>query len=99
MPSDSWLSEKDGDREMAKTTKVLTTIHTNPHTKELRAVGLTIGYQGGSAELLVHVDGPRSHDIDLAEVIRLELQSLIEALEAVAASSDNILLPGRTPRE
>lgn len=66
--------------------------HTHPHTGEFHSFSFTVVYPNGSAEVQVHLEGPRSRELDLREIVRLELSPVIEAIEAMAASSNNILL-------
>jgi len=72
--------------------------HTHTHTGDLQSFSLTVPYAHGSADLQVHITGPRSHDIDQREIIRLEIHAVLDALEKAVEASDNILLSGATGR-
>jgi len=75
---------------------VITDTHT--HTNELRAVSFEFEYPHGSAELTIHIDGPRAQDREVgsrAELIRLEIEQVINALQQITASSENIRIAER----
>jgi hypothetical protein len=69
--------------------------NSDAHTDELKAITFTIHYPNGSAQIHVVIDGPRSKELSRSEVVRLEIQGLIDALQKVAVSSKNIRVAER----
>ena len=79
----------------APNTKVDVITNSDPHTDELKAITFTVHYRNGSAQMHIVIDGPRSKELSHPEVVRLEMQALIDALQNAAPTSKNIQVTER----
>lgn len=65
-------------------------LHTDK-SGDLTALCLRLHYGHAQADITIHPASHRSVELGLPEVARLEIHMLIDALEAAAKSSSNIL--------
>jgi hypothetical protein len=70
--------------------KVNVITNSDARTGDLNAITFTVHYPNGSAQIHVVIDGPRSKELSGPELVRLEIQGLIDALQKIAKSSKNI---------
>jgi hypothetical protein len=73
-------------------------IHTEPRSKNITAFRFAIHYDNARAEIGILPAQPLSDQEGLPEIVRLELHSLISALELAAESTSKILLQRAPPR-
>lgn len=72
---------------------VVKSINTEPHQDALRAFEALLTYRGRNSSISISLPTPVQNHSSMEEVVRLELQSLIEALAELADTSANIVLP------